>query len=125
MLSALGATLASSKMAPYSAHPQNKKEKIYVFLDACHMLKLVRNTLAEKGILIDKDGGKIEWQYLVELAKFQQQGLRLGSKLKMANIQLKQQKMKVNLAVLTFRSSVVNTIEYCADSAISRKCSYS
>jgi hypothetical protein len=65
MLSALGAILKASNMVPYFPHPQDKKEKIFVLLDVCHMLKLVRNTLAEGGILYDKDGGKIEWQYLV------------------------------------------------------------
>ena len=49
------------------------------------MLKLVRNTLAEKEIILDKDGGKILWQ----------------------------QQMKVNLAAQPLRSSVADAIEYC------------
>ena len=65
MLSTLGASLHPSKMIPYFPHPQNKDEKIWVLLDVCHMLKLVRNTLAEKGIILDKNNGKILWQYLV------------------------------------------------------------
>ncbi len=58
MLSTLGATLKPFNMIPYFPHPQNKKEKMYVLLDICHMLKLVRNTLGEGGILYDKDGGR-------------------------------------------------------------------
>ena len=86
-------------MVPYFLHPQDKNEKIYVSLDICHMLMLVRNTLGEGRILYDRDGGKIQWQYLVELEEFQnQKGLRLGNKLRMAHIKWKQQKMKVNLA---------------------------
>ena len=101
-------------MIPYFLHPSNKK-KIYVLLDVCHMLKLVRNTLAEKEIILDKDGGKILWQYLVDLHKLQNdEGLRLGNKLKKAHIQWKQQKMKVNLAAQSLSSSVADAIEYCA-----------
>ena len=33
-------------------------KKIHVLLDACHMLRLLRNTFAEKGLLVDKDGKK-------------------------------------------------------------------
>ena len=114
MLTALGATLDPSNMVPYFLHPQDKNEKIYVLLDICHMLKLVRNTLGEGGILYDRDGGKIQWQYLVELEEFQhQEGLRLGNKLRMAHIKWKQQKMKVNLAAQAFSSSVADAIEYC------------
>ena len=116
MLSALGAILKASNMVPYFPHPQDKKEKMYVLLDVCHMLKLVRNTLAEGGILYDKDGGKIEWQYLVQLGMLQHtEGLRLDNKLKMAHIKWKQQKMKVNLAAQAFSSSVADAIEYCAN----------
>ena len=115
MLSALGASLKPSNLILYFPRPGNKNEKIYVLLDVCHMLKLVRNTLAEKGILVDKDGGKILWQYLVDLERLQnEEGLRLGNKLKKAHIQWKQQKMKVNLAAQSLSASVADAIEFCA-----------
>ena len=44
----------------------------------------------------DRDRGKIQRQYLVELEELQHQGLRLGKKLKMAHSEWKQQKMKVS-----------------------------
>ena len=88
MLSALGTSLNPPNLTPHFPHPENKNEKIYVFLDVCHMLKLERNTLAEKGILVHKNGGKILWQYIVDLEKLQnEEGLRLGNKLKKAHIQ--------------------------------------
>jgi len=31
------------------------------------MLKLIRNTLAEKSLLVDNSGNEINWQYLQEL----------------------------------------------------------
>ena len=71
MLSELGATLDPSNMKPYFFNPSDAEGKIYVLLDACHMLKLVQNTLADKGILFDSTGGKILWQYLVSLEKLQ------------------------------------------------------
>ena len=115
MLSALGATLKASDMVSSFPHPQDKGKRIHVLLDICHMLKLVRNTWAEGGILVDKDGGKILW-YLVELQNLQQaEGLHLGNKLRMAHIQWKQQKMKVNLAAQALSSSVADAIEYCTD----------
>ncbi|KAK6168807.1 hypothetical protein SNE40_019984 [Patella caerulea] len=51
---------------------------VYAFLDACHMLKLVRNTLADKGSLcIDND--LINWEFIVSLNKLQEcEGLHLS-----------------------------------------------
>ena len=55
---------------------------VFIILDICHMLKLMRNTLGDGGILVDADGQKIRWQYLVELNKLQQEeGLHLANKL--------------------------------------------
>ncbi len=80
------------------------------------MLKLIRNTLGDGGILLDKDGNKICWAYLIELQKLQEkEGLRLGNKLKLSHIQWWQQKMKVNLAAQTFSASVADAIDYCRD----------
>ena len=72
--------------------------------------------MADGGILIDKDGDKICWAYLIELQKLQEkEGLRLGNKLKLSHIQWWQQKMKVNLAAQTFSASVADAIDYCRD----------
>ncbi|KAJ4918355.1 hypothetical protein JOQ06_010028 [Pogonophryne albipinna] len=50
------------------------------------MLKLIRNTLADRSTL-QTPTGKICWKFLQELNKLQEaQGLRLGNKLKMAHI---------------------------------------
>jgi len=37
------------------SHPSNPNLDVAVFLDACYMLKLIRNTLAEKPVLTDAD----------------------------------------------------------------------
>ena len=66
------------------------------------------------GILVDKYGNNVCWQYLSALQKLQDE-LRLGNKLELAHIRLQQQKMKVNLAAQTFSSSVADVMEYCCN----------
>jgi len=49
------------------SYPSNPNLDVAVFLDACRILKLIRNTLAEKSVqsvLIDADGNYIKWDYL-------------------------------------------------------------
>ena len=80
------------------------------------MLKLMRNTFAEYGVLIDQDNKKISWQYVVKIQRLQETvGLRLGNKLELSHIQRYQQKTKVNLAAQVFSSSVADALEYCAN----------
>ncbi len=101
-------------MQPNFPHPIAADDKVHVLLDVCHMLKLVRNTIVEAGILVDSSGGKIFWQYIKELHKVQnEEGLRLGNKLKASHVNWWQQKMKVNLAAQALSSSVADPIEYC------------
>jgi len=52
----------------FFSHPVNN-HKIYVILDACHMLKLARNALADyKEFCCDK---VIKWNYIVSLYNLQ------------------------------------------------------
>lgn len=41
----LGANISAEKIIPYLRHPISN-EKIYLMLDACHMIKLIRNAFA-------------------------------------------------------------------------------
>lgn len=52
MLNAFG---GSWDVRPYIFDPAEENRKIYVFLDAAHMLKLARNTIGSRD-LIDGDG---------------------------------------------------------------------
>ncbi|XP_071384885.1 DNA transposase THAP9 [Centroberyx affinis] len=113
MLRALGAKLDVHDMRSSFPHPADPSQVVHVVLDVCHMLKLLRNALAEGGTL-QTPTGKISWQYLQDLNKLQEtEGLRLGNKLKMANIRWEKQKMKVKLAAQVFSSSVADALEYC------------
>eukprot|EP00795_Rhopilema_esculentum_P007827 gene7827-13692_t len=116
MAAELGASFVPASLRPSFPHPIDSQHEVTIFLDVCHMLKLVRNTLAEGGILVDHNNNKISWQYVEALHKLQEsEGLRLGNKLKASHIHWRQQKMKVNLAAQTFSSSVADAIEYCAN----------
>ena len=114
MLKLLVGRLSAEDMQAYFPHPCDNNEKIYIFLDACHMIKLVRNTWSDWKVLRDKDGNTIEWKFIVRLQELQEkEGLRLANKLRSAHIDWKPQKMKVNLAAQTLSSSVADAIEWC------------
>ena len=55
MLEALGADLQPPNVRPYFDHPADSSLKVYVVLEACHMLKLVRNAWGSYGIILDAE----------------------------------------------------------------------
>ena len=119
MLETLGATMKLPDLIPSFPHPSNSSHRVSVFLDICHMLKLMRNTLASYGILKDAEGNPIKWEYIKELNTLQEtEGLRLGNKLKNAHIQWTKQKMKVNIAAQTLSSSIADAIEFLRDQGL-------
>ncbi len=67
MLRALRANMTPPQLHPYFTHPLDKTKRVYIFLDVCHMLKLIRNTLGDHKIFVDGDGQKIFWEYITEL----------------------------------------------------------
>ena len=59
---------------------------MYVLLDPCHMLKLVRNTLGDKKSLVDDSDNLVQWDYIENLHKLQEhEGLHLGNRLHSAH----------------------------------------
>ena len=115
MLRELGLSIDLSNMVAYFIHPQDPRLRVYVFLDICHMLKLERNTFGEWGTLVSRDGGKISWQFLVELHNLQDtEGLRLANKLKKVPHQLETAEDESQSGCPTLSSSVANALEYCA-----------
>lgn len=114
MFRSLGANLnaESSDFRPSFHHPRTH-QSVYIIFDPCHMLKLVRNCLADTHVLVDPDGEPIRWSYIVHLHNLQEQeGLRLGNKVRSAHIQFQKQKMKVNLAAQTLSESVADALQY-------------
>lgn len=98
---------------PYILDPVDKNRRIYVLLDAAHMLKLIRNTIATRD-LIDGDGGIISWKYF-EALYYAQKSLsyNLGNKITKAHIeQWDAKKMNVRLAAETISNSVADSMEF-------------
>jgi len=114
MASVLGANLDLGNFSPLFLHPSDSEQHVNLLLDACHMLKLMRNLLADKKVLVDTDGNFIKWSYIEELEKLQHnEGLRAGNKLTNRHINWMRQKMKVKLAAQTLSSSVAKAMLFC------------
>ncbi|KAI5744908.1 hypothetical protein M8J76_006466 [Diaphorina citri] len=114
MATHLGCSLKPESLKTYFSHPETG-EKVYVFLDACHMLKLVRNTFGERNLI--SNDGVVQWSFITELFSLQDaEGLRLANKLTRGHINWYDQKMKVRLAAQTLSESVATAIDHCRES---------
>lgn len=97
---------------PYFPDPCDKDRKIYAILDAAHMIKLIRNSIASRN-LVDGEGGVISWKYFVSLYEAQKNlSWNLNNKLTKAHIQWDKKKMSVKLAVETISNSVADSMEF-------------
>lgn len=81
MCNILGCNLMpTSSFQTYFSHPVTQ-EKIAVFLDPCHSLKLLRNCLGNHKSIIDDKGNMIRWEYFMKLHEIQSnEGLYLANK---------------------------------------------
>lgn len=121
----LGASFKNNKAFFINPHSD---EKVFLFPDACHSLKVTRNRLATLGVLYDDSNNKIEWKYIVELEKYQREmKVNLGNKLTKVHIQWEKRKMSVRIATETLSNSVADAIEFLLipNCRISGKRSYS
>lgn len=80
-----------------------------MFLDPCPMMKLVRNTFESKRLILDNEGRKIKWQFLINLLKLQSsKTLTFANKLTPRHIDFRNQVMKVKLATQLLSKSVAS-----------------
>ncbi|KAG8173952.1 hypothetical protein JTE90_009166 [Oedothorax gibbosus] len=85
---------------------------VFPVLDACHMLKLLRNLLAEKKVFL-AEGRLIEWRYIELLQKVQDENLlKLATSINQDHIAWYKQKMKVKLAAQVFSLSVSKALVF-------------
>jgi len=106
MATTLGAKLYPPDMKTFFSHPITN-EKIFIFLDPCHMLKLCRNTFGDWKTLYDKDGQEIKWELLKQIVDLQESTqLHLATKIRSRHINFYKEKMKVILAAQTLSESV-------------------
>lgn len=90
------------------------KTKIYVFLDPCYMLKLIRNTFGDYKNIINKNNGNISWKYIVSLHEIQEnEGLHMANKVRTGHIEYHKKKMNVRLAAQIFSLSVASALKTC------------
>ena len=98
---------------------RSQSENIYVFLDNCHLIKLVRNSWSDLGTFIDGTR-TISWKYVELLHRCQEsEGGRLGNRLSNKHMQWKRLKMKVSLATQTLSASVADAMEFLRETGIS------
>ena len=90
-------------------------EKVDIICDGCHVLKLVRNSVAVTD-LYDFNGNTISWSYLKALVDFQEiNGLHAGTKLRRARINWTQNKMNVKLAAQSLSESISTALRCMRD----------
>nr|CAH7718891.1 unnamed protein product [Callosobruchus chinensis] len=107
MVSSMGAKFSDpSTIEPFFYHPITAA-KIFIFPDACHMIKLVRNCFGSLKNLEDPDGKQISWSYIDKLVDLQYaEQLHLATKLKMRHLLWMKEKMKVRLATQTLSKNL-------------------
>nr|CAI5852337.1 unnamed protein product [Callosobruchus analis] len=109
----LGANIHNlDSLKPYFTNPVTG-DKVYIFLDPSHMIKLVRNSFGSQKYFTDMTENQISWDYLVKLLDVQiLEGLHLGTKIKLRHIEWAREKMKVKLATQTLSKSVSDALTY-------------
>lgn len=91
--------------------------KIYIMLDACHMLKLIRNCIAGKN-LYDDENQVISWRFFDTLEKFRVSKNFVTHKITKKHIMWEKNKMSVPLAAQTLSDSVANAMSYLMNNRI-------
>ncbi len=77
----LGANLSLQTLFHIFLHPVTQT-KVYCMVDACHMLKLVRNLFEDFKELKDYKGNIVSWDYIEKLDNLQKRGLVAANKIK-------------------------------------------
>lgn len=89
---------------------------VAVFLDSCHMIKLIRNHFEDKKTFLDQDGNIVDWGYLTKLNNLQEkEGLHIANKLTRKHLQFRNSVMKVKLASQLLSRSVAVALKFCRE----------
>ncbi len=80
----LGCKMQVGDLRTWFPHPQSSNDKVYVIFDACYMLKLMWNLLADFEVIshtVDGVRQLIKWQYIASLSTLQEDlGWRIANK---------------------------------------------
>ncbi|EZA49070.1 THAP domain-containing protein [Ooceraea biroi] len=83
------------------------------------MLKLIRNALASKRILFDRDGSPIKWEFFEKLLHIQEYNFcHLANKLNRKHVQWFKNKMNVKLAAQTLSNSCAHALEQLLEDGV-------
>lgn len=107
----LGASFDLENFHPYILNPCNNR-KIFIILDACHMIKLLRNHLATEKKFEDSLGNDISWVFFEKLENSRKISNFVTHKITKRHIQWYRAKMKVSLAVQLFSNSVSESLKF-------------
>lgn len=105
----LGASFDPREPIPFFPHPVTNK-RVFIILDPCHMLKLVRNSLGDLARIIDPSRGAIEWKYFERLEKARVENDFVTHRLNKRHIQYYRNRMNVRLAAQTLSRSVSSSM---------------
>lgn len=108
----LGASFLMNDFRPFFSNPHDKS-KIHIMLDACHMLKLIRNCIGSEKELNDGDGNMISWTYFEHLETYRIERSLCTHKLTKKHIQWERNKMNVQLAAQLMSRSVADSMDFC------------
>jgi hypothetical protein len=113
MCSNFGASFDKNDELSFIFENPYNNEPIYIFYDACHMIKLIRNTLGDMGCLF-QEGEKISWDHIKMLYfKEKNKGLKAATKLTNKHVYYYNEKMNVKLATQVLSNSVGNGLKFC------------
>lgn len=97
---------------PFFPHPTTHKP-VYVFFDACHMLKLVRNYFAQKGPIIYNGKEYIDWNFIRKINDIQyEEEMHCACKIRNRHVNFYNEKMKVFLAAQVLSSSTSFALQF-------------
>lgn len=107
MSSTIGASLSYPNSKPWFTHPVSN-EKVHLMLDPCHMIELIRNTLADWDELIHNEGSTIKWEYFKKM-----EVLHAGNKLSRRDLlNFNREIMKVKPAVQVFSATTAVALKF-------------
>lgn len=112
MCEALGCVFKRGKMKTYFIDPHSQR-RIFVVFDPSHCIKLIRTNLHGRKVLVDADGGVIQWKHIESLFHFgKNNDFNLTHKLTNRHINFQNKKMHVRTAVQTLSNSVADSLQF-------------
>lgn len=107
----LGASFDLNDLKPFFINPSDGS-KVYILLDACHMIKLIRNALGDLRFIKDPILGSIKWLYFEALERCRVNSKFVTNRMTKRHIQYFRNRMSVRLAVQTFSNSVCSSMKH-------------